>query len=81
LIQVDNREELQKFLKSNGIETVIHYPKALVNLECYKYLNLMSQDYPIASSIESRILSLPIYPELTDDMIVYIVEKIKEFYS
>ena len=81
LIQVDNREELQKFLKSNGIETVIHYPKALVNLECYKYLNLLSQDYPIASSIESKILSLPIYPELTDDMIVYIVEKIKEFYS
>jgi len=81
LIQVNNRDGLQSFLKSNGIETVIHYPKALVNLECYQYLNLLSEDYPIASSIESKILSLPIYPELTDETIVYIVKKIKEFYS
>ncbi len=81
LIQVNNREGLQFYLKSKGIETVIHYPKALVNLECYEYLNILPEDYPNASSIESKILSLPIYPELTDEMIEYIVENIKEFYS
>lgn len=81
LIQVDNREELQFFLKSNGIETVIHYPKALVNLKCYEYLNLNSDNYPNATYIESKILSLPLYPELTDDMIEFVVGKINEFYS
>ena len=81
LIQVDKREELQFFLKANGIETVIHYPKALVNLKCYEYLNLNSDNYPKATIIESKILSLPIYPELTDDMIGFIVGKINEFYS
>jgi len=81
IIQVDKRNELQIFLKENGIETVIHYPKALVNLQCYDYLNLNSFDYPNATNIESKILSLPIYPELTDKMIEFVVEKINEFYS
>lgn len=81
VIQVDKRDELQIFLKENGIETVIHYPKALVNLKCYEYLNLNTSNYPIATSQESKILSLPIYPELTDSMIEFIVEKINEFYS
>lgn len=81
IIQVDKRNELQIFLKENGIETVIHYPKAIVNLQCYDYLNLNSFDYPNATKIESKILSLPIYPELTDKMIGFVVEKINEFYS
>jgi dTDP-4-amino-4,6-dideoxygalactose transaminase len=80
-IQVEDRENLQSFLKYNGIETVIHYPKALVNLKCYEYLNLNSNNYPNATKIESKILSLPIYPELTDEMIAYVVMKIKDFYN
>jgi dTDP-4-amino-4,6-dideoxygalactose transaminase len=80
LIKVDKRDDLQKYLKINGIETTIHYPKALVSLNCYSYLNLNLDDYKVAISNESKILSLPIYPELTDDMILYIVEKIKNFY-
>ena len=81
IIQVEKRDELQIFLKEKGIETVIHYPKALVNLKCYEYLNLNSVNYPNATFIQSRILSLPIYPELTDEMIEFVVEKINEFYS
>lgn len=81
VIQVDKRDELQIFLKEKGVETVIHYPKALVNLQCYEYLNINSVNYPNATSQESRILSLPIYPELTDKMIEFVVEKINEFYS
>ena len=60
---------------------MIHYPKALVNLKCYEYLNLNSDNYPNATYIESKILSLPIYPELTYEMIEFVVGKINEFYS
>lgn len=81
LIKVDHRDELHTNLKENGIEAVIHYPKALTNLECYKYLNLNHDDYPVATCNESKILSLPIYPELTDESIEYIVDMIKKFYS
>lgn len=80
LIQAERRDELQYYLKENGIETFIHYPRALVNLECYNYLSL-SDSYPIATNNESKILSLPIYPELTDELIAYIVSKIKVFYN
>ena len=81
IIQVEKRDELQIFLKEKGIETFVHYPKALVNLKCYEYLNLNSMNYTNATFIQSRILSLPIYPELSDEMIEYVVEKINEFYS
>ena len=81
VIKANRRDELQQFLKESGIESVIHYPRALTSLPCYNYLNLNKQDYVQATSNESTILSLPIYPELTDEAINYIVGKIKEFYS
>jgi dTDP-4-amino-4,6-dideoxygalactose transaminase len=81
LIKVDRRDDLRNFLKENGIETVIHYPKALTNLVCYKYLNLDKDNYPVATGNEAKILSLPIYPELNNDAIAYIVKMIKLFYT
>jgi dTDP-4-amino-4,6-dideoxygalactose transaminase len=81
VIRVNNREELIKFLKESGIETAIHYPKALPNLECYKYLNIDNQAYPIATDYQDKILSLPMYPELEVKQIEYVVSKIIEFYN
>jgi dTDP-4-amino-4,6-dideoxygalactose transaminase len=81
LIRVDRRDELHSFLKENGVEAVIHYPKALTSLSCYEYLNLSQEDYPVATGNETKILSLPIYPELNDNKIDYIVQLIKQFYT
>lgn len=81
IIKAERRDELQAYLKENGIETFVHYPKALVNLECYNYLKLKNEDYPVATNNEANILSLPIFPELTDESIEYIVSKIQQFYS
>lgn len=80
MIRTNRRDELQAFLKNEGIECVIHYPKSLPNLPCYKHLNL-TDSYPIASANETKILSLPIFPELSDELIVYITDKIKEFFN
>jgi dTDP-4-amino-4,6-dideoxygalactose transaminase len=81
LIKVDRRDELHSYLNENGVESVIHYPKALTSLTCYEYLNLRQEDYPIATSNETKILSLPIYPELNDNEINYIVQLIKKFFT
>jgi dTDP-4-amino-4,6-dideoxygalactose transaminase len=81
LIKVDRRDELHAFLKENGVETVIHYPKALTSLACYDYLNLNQKDYPVATGNESKILSLPIYPELSFIQIERITDLIKEFFD
>jgi dTDP-4-amino-4,6-dideoxygalactose transaminase len=80
-IRASRRDELQAFLKANGIQTLIHYPMALVNLPAYAYLKLKSGSFPVATSLEKDILSLPIYPELKYEEIDYICDKIVTFYK
>ncbi|MCD4818175.1 MAG: DegT/DnrJ/EryC1/StrS family aminotransferase [Candidatus Cloacimonetes bacterium] len=81
VIQIYERNQLATYLKENGISTGIHYPIGLPYQEAYKYLNHTKEDFPITYKNQDKILSLPIYPEMTDEMVCYVVEKIKEFYG
>ncbi len=81
VIRSNKRDELQDYLKQNNISTAIHYPTALPNLPAYSYLNLKPSDFPVATKYEKEILSLPIYPELTEEQILFVVNKIKQFFS
>ena len=81
VIRVKNRPELQSYLKENGISTGIHYPIALPNLKAYEYLGYSAQDFPFASKYQNEILSLPIFPELENEEIDFICNKITEFYN
>lgn len=80
VIRCKKRNELLRYLKSNGIECAIHYPQILPLLPAYDYLNYKSDAFPVAYSFQSEILSLPMYPELTEDMISFISKTIFEFY-
>lgn len=80
VIRAQKRDELAEFLSKKGISNAIHYPKILPNLPAYDYLNHSTNDFPVASEYEGQILSLPMYPELTEEMIKYVGEQIKEFY-
>ncbi len=80
VIRCKRRDALAKFLKENGIETVIHYPKPLPELEAYHYLSHQPQDFPISHQYQHEILSLPMYAELTIEQMDFVAEKIKEFY-
>ena len=80
-IRAEKRDELQNFLKENGIETAIHYPVALPNMPAYKYRGYKPSDFPIASSYQDKILSLPMFPELSKEQMDYVAAKIKEFYK
>ena len=80
-IGAKKRDDLAEWLKSKDIEVAIHYPKALPNLPAYQYLKSENEGYPIATQLQSEILSLPIYPELTEDEIEYVANSIKDFYS
>ena len=79
VIKTNKRDELANYLKNNGIETAIHYPVALPNMNAYAYLN--NERFINASENESRLLSLPMYPELTDVHMNYIANKISDFFS
>ena len=81
VIRCERRDELMQFLKAQGIETAIHYPVALPNLPAYQYLGHTPADFPVATRLQREILSLPMYPELTEEQIAYVAGQIKSFYK
>ncbi len=81
VMQCNRRDALKSFLYKHGIETSIHYPKALHNLPAYQYLKHKPEDFPVSHSLQNTVLSLPIYPELTSRQIEFVCERILEFYS
>jgi dTDP-4-amino-4,6-dideoxygalactose transaminase len=73
------REKLQSYLKDNGISTGIHYPIALPNLKAYSYLEKQNNEFQEATKASQEILSLPMFPELTEKQIKHISETIRKF--
>lgn len=80
VIRTARRDALKKHLADAGISTVLNYPKALPFYPAYAYLNHKPSDFPVAFENQSRILSLPIYPEMTAEMIAYVADKIHDFF-
>lgn len=76
--RIAGRDTVQAKLGDAGIETGIHYPTALPFMEAYDYVGSTPTDYPVAHSQMSGLLSLPMYPELSDEMIKYVCLKLKE---
>tara|TARA_B100000401_G_scaffold368660_1_gene267216 strand:+ start:5332 stop:6438 length:1107 start_codon:yes stop_codon:yes gene_type:complete len=81
VICAKKRNDLQSFLKDNGIGTALHYPNILPLLDCYKHLELSGNDFPVGKRLSSEILSLPMFPEMNQDEIKYVCDKIREFYK
>lgn len=71
------RNELQEYLKSKEIQTLVHYPIPPHKQQCYANWNSLS--LPVTESIHAWELSLPMSPELTDDEQNYVIEVINKF--
>jgi len=81
VVRTENRDALRKHLSEAGISTVLNYPKALPFYAAYSYLGHVPKDFPVAWFNQSRILSLPIYPEMGTEMIDYVVKCMDDFFS
>lgn len=81
VIRTKKRDELQQYLKENGVGTLIHYPIPPHLQQAYQFLNFKKGDYPIAEEIADTCLSLPLYPGLSDAEVEYIAEKIRQFFQ
>ena len=79
VIRTEKRDALKKHLGEAGITTALNYPKALPFYPAYAYLGHDVSDFPVAHANQSRILSLPLYPEMPDTAISYVAGKIAEF--
>ena len=81
VIKHHRRAELAQFLKGRGIQTAVNYPCALPFLPCYWRLGHQAADFPVAHEMQSQILSLPMFPEITDRQISCVAGAIQHFTS
>ena len=81
VIETDNRDELLQYMSQKEIFCGIHYPIPLHLQGAYRELGYKEGDFPVSERSASRILSLPVYPELKKEEIRYIKNTINEFVS
>lgn len=78
-IRSKNRDRLREFLGKNGISTGIHYPIPVHLQKAYSFMGIKKGSFPIAEKVADEILSLPMYPELSEEQMEYISKTIKSF--
>ncbi len=81
VVRTNRRDELQTYLNGKGIGTLIHYPIPPFKQPAYKYLNLDSNNYPLATEIANTALSIPLFIGLKIEEQEYIAKTIKEFFQ
>jgi dTDP-4-amino-4,6-dideoxygalactose transaminase len=81
VIQTEARDELQQFLADRMIETKVHYPIQIHLQPAAQGLNYKAGDFPGAESLAERMLSLPVYSELTNDEVALVSESILDFFN
>jgi dTDP-4-amino-4,6-dideoxygalactose transaminase len=80
-VRAPRRDELQAFLREQGTGTMIYYPIPLHRLPVYADLGYSETSLPVSEQAAREVLSLPMYPELTEDQIQTVVEQITHFYG
>lgn len=73
------RDGLRAALSERGIASGIHYPIALPNLKAYEYLGHAPENFPVSTCASAEILSLPMFPELTEEQIAEVADAVKSF--
>jgi dTDP-4-amino-4,6-dideoxygalactose transaminase len=79
VVRHPSRDKLREHLQAKGIGTALHYPLPLHLQKCFAQLGHKPGDFPVAEKAGRECLSLPIFPELTDEQIDYVGAMIGEF--
>jgi dTDP-4-amino-4,6-dideoxygalactose transaminase len=73
------RDALSAYLKTHGVNTLIHYPIPAYRQQAYHHAGFDFREYPITEQLTSEVLSLPLYPGMTMDQVDRVVELIRQF--
>lgn len=73
------RDELSAFLKERGVGSNVYYPVPMHLQECFSYLGYGKGDFPESERAAGEVLSIPVYPELTEAQLAHVVESIRAF--
>jgi len=79
IIRVEKRDECLAYLREKGIGCEIYYPVPFHKQECFSFLDYDESEFPVSNRAAVESIALPIYPELTNEQILYVVNCIKEF--
>ncbi|NSW52431.1 MAG: DegT/DnrJ/EryC1/StrS family aminotransferase [Anaerolineae bacterium] len=80
-VRVKQRDALMAYLEEHGISTGIHYPIPIHLQPAYENLGYKAGDFPVTEQIANELVSLPMYAEMTPEMVTYVSDKIIEFLS
>jgi len=81
VVRVKERQKFLGFMSACGINIIIHYPIPIHLQPAYEFLNYKRGDFPITEKVAEEIVSLPIYPELEEKEISYIIAKIINYFK
>ncbi len=81
VVRAQNRDGLRSFLAERQIGTEIYYPVPLHLQPCFAYLGYRAGDFPHSEQAAACTLALPVYPELSEAQLTYVVESIAKFYG
>ncbi len=79
MVRIDDREGLMAYLKDKGVGTGIHYPIPLHLQRAYRELNYAQGDFPVTERVASAIVSLPMFPNLSQAQQVRVVDEVRNF--
>lgn len=79
VVRTTKRSALQAHLKANGVETMVHYPVSPHLQLAYQSLGIVKGAFPVTEALQDEVLSLPMYPQLQDDQIEWVINSIRTF--
>lgn len=79
VVRTERRDELETYLKENGIGTTIHYPRPMHLQGAYEELNINEGTLPIAEKVAKEVISLPLWYGLSNEEIQYVIQKINNW--
>ena len=80
-LRVHQRDELRTFLSARGIGSGVYYPLGLHLQECFRSLGGRPGDLPVTETLTREVVSLPIFPELSEDQVTEVGEAVRDFFS